>query len=331
MAELPSRFGLMLPGTDIRGSLELARHADRIGVDSLWVYETRLATDAIVPLGIYASVTERARLGTGIIPMWTRNPALIAQTFATLDLIAPGRVILGLGAWWEPLATRVGVKRESPVKAMQEVVEAVRLLLSLKEHVTYHGEYVHLDDVYLDHGGTTPHDVKIYIAAVGPQMLRLAGRIADGVVLNFQHTVGAIRQAVEAVKEGAESAGRSLEDVDRAQLQTVRVGRDKKRALEEGKPFLAQYIAQQPHIEGGTEMDPELARRIKEIIPWPATPQQVMEGAKLITDELIESVGCYGDADEVRSRLKEYKDAGVTMPIVSIGSRGDVDALAAGF
>ena len=331
MTELPSRFGVMLPGTDVRGNLDLARYADSRGVDSLWVYETRLATDALIPLGVYGSATSRIGLGTGIIPMWTRNPALIAQSFATLDLLAPGRVTLGLGAWWEPLASRVGVRRRNPVRAMQEVVESVRLLLSMKEHVTYRGEYVHLEDVYLDHGAAEGHDVKIYIAAVGPQMLRLAGRVADGVVLNFQHTVGAIRKAVQEVKAGAESAGRSLQDVDRAQLQTVRVGRDKKRQLEEGKPFLAQYIAQQPHIEGPSEIDPDLARRVKEIIPWPATAEQVMEGAKLIPDELVENVGCYGDADEVRSRLREYKDAGVTLPLVTTPSEEVIDVMAQGF
>ena len=77
-------------------------------------------------------------------------------------------------------------------------------------------------------------------------------------------------------------------------------------------------------------MGPELARRLKEVIPWPATPQQVREGARLIPDELIESLDCYGDEDQVRSRLKEYKDAGVNMPIVSVASRVDVDVLARG-
>ena len=215
MNELPNRFGITLPGAGVRDHLELARYADRVGVDSIWVIETRLTTDAISPLAVYASATERIRLGAGVLPLWTRNPALIAQTFATLDMLVPGRMILGLGGWWEPLASRTGAVRKKPLRAMREVVESVRSLLAMNEPVTYQGEYVHMDRLYLDHGGTSPHDVKIYIGAVGPQMLRLAGRIADGVVLNSNHTVDAVRRAVEEIKKGAELAGRSLDDVDR--------------------------------------------------------------------------------------------------------------------
>jgi len=325
----------MLPGTDIRGNLELARYADRLGVDSLWVYETRLATDALVPLAVYALVAERVRLGTGSIPMWTRNPALIAQSFATLDLLAPGRVILGLGAWWEPLATRVGVSRTRPVTAMREVVEAVRLLLSLEEHVTYQGEYVHLEDVYLDHGAASSHDVKIYIAAVGPQMLRLAGQIAGRGRFELPAYRGVHTQGC--------TGGQGRGGIGGAHPRRRRPGAASDRqggARQEAGPRRGQALSGPVHIpaashrganrEGPTEMGPELARRLKEVIPWPATPQQVREGARLIPDELIESLDCYGDEDQVRSRLKEYKDAGVNMPIVSVASRVDVDVLARG-
>jgi 5,10-methylenetetrahydromethanopterin reductase len=281
-------------------------------------------------MAVYAAATERARVGSAVLPLWTRNPALIASTFATLDLLAPGRIVLGLGAWWEPLATRVGVKRQKSVRAMREVIESVRLLLSMKEEVNYDGDYVHMEKLYLDHGGTRPHDVKIYIGAVGPQMLRLAGRIADGVLLNNNHTVGATQSAVDLVKQGAESAGRSLDQIERLKLLPVIVNRDKKRLLQEFKPRLALYLAQQPHIEGPTEADPELVQRIKAVISWPATQEQALEGAKLIPDQLAESLGCFGDDENVRSRLREYMDAGVTAPIASQATKETVDFLAEG-
>ena len=330
MANAASPFGLTLSPTDVRRSLELAKYADSKGADSLWVIETRLVSDAIGPMAVYAAATERTRVGSAVLPLWTRNPALIATTFATLDLLAPGRIVLGLGAWWEPLATRVGVKRQKSVGAMREVIESVRMLLSMKEEVTYQGDYVHMDKLYLDHGDNRPHDVKIYIGAVGPQMLRLAGRIADGVILNNNHTVEATRTAVEQIKQGAESAGRSLDQIERMKLLQIRVDRDKKCLLQEMKPRLALYLAQQPHIEGPAETDPELVRRIKEIISWPATEEQAMEGAKLIPDELPESLGCFGDEDTVRARLREYRDAGVTAPIASQATRETVDFLAQG-
>ncbi len=330
MAQPSAPFGLTLSPIDVRQNVELAKHADRKGADSLWVIETRLVSDAIGPMAVYAAATERARVGSAVLPLWTRNPALIASTFATLDLLAPGRIVLGLGAWWEPLATRVGVKRQKSVRAMREVIESVRLLLSMKEEVNYDGDYVHMEKLYLDHGGTRPHDVKIYIGAVGPQMLRLAGRIADGVLLNNNHTVGATQRAVELVKQGAESAGRSLDQIERLKLLPVIVNRDKKRLLQEFKPRLALYLAQQPHIEGPTEADPELVQRIKAVISWPATQEQALEGAKLIPDQLAESLGCFGDDENVRSRLREYMDAGVTAPIASQATKETVDFLAEG-
>ena len=321
------RYGLRLPPMGVRDNLELAKYADRLGVDSSWVIETRLTADAVTPLSAYAAVTERMRMGTAVIPLWTRNPALIAQTFATLDANAPGRIILGIGAWWEPLATQVGVKRERAIRAMREVVEAVRLLLKRDAPVTYLGDYVHLDNVFLDHDGGGGHDVKIYVAAVGPQMLRLAGRIADGVILNSNHTVGATRRAVEEIRKGAESAGRSMDSIERVKPLPLRVDRDRQAALDFDKPRIAQYIAQQPHVEGPTEVDPELAARLKETIPFPATQAQVMEGAKLISNELVESLGCYGDVEEVLSKAGEFRDAGMTLPITE-ADRALVDALA---
>ena len=330
MAQPSAPFGLTLSPIDVRQNVELAKHADRKGADSLWVIETRLVSDAIGPMAVYAAATERARVGSAVLPLWTRNPALIASTFATLDLLAPGRIVLGLGAWWEPLAARVGVKRQKSVRAMREVIESVRLLLSMKEEVNYDGDYVHMEQLYLDHGGTRPHDVKIHIGAVGPQMLHLAGRIADGVLLNNNHTVGATQRAVEQVKQGAESAGRSLDQIERLKLLPVIVNPDKNRLLQEFKPRLALYLAQQPHIEGPTEADPELVQRIKAVISWPATQEQALEGAKLIPDQLAESLGCFGDEENVRSRLREYMDAGVTAPIASQATKETVDFLAKG-
>ncbi len=324
------KFGLMLQGTNVRRDVEMAKYADRHGADSVWVLETRLVADAIGPMAVYAAATERVRVGSAVLPLWTRNPALLASTFATLDLLAPGRMVMGLGAWWEPLATRVGVKRQRSVRAMREVIESVRMLLSMKEEVDYDGDYVHMEKLYLDHGGTRPHDVKAYIGAVGDQMLRLTGRVADGAVLNSNHTSGAVRRAVDKIKAGADAAGRSLDEIDRMKILPVKVSRDKKALLEAVKPRLALYLAQQPHIEGPSEADPELVQRIKQVIRWPATEAQALEGAKLIPDALAESLGCYGDEDEVRARLKEYREAGMTGPIVPEATTETVDFLAKG-
>src|SRR5213593_3460569 len=114
----------------LREAIDYVRYAEARGFDTVWQAESRLARDAIVPMAAYATATERIKVGSGVINNWTRNPALIATTFATLDDLAPGRILCGLGVWWEPLASKVGVRRRRPLQAMRETLEVVRRLLA---------------------------------------------------------------------------------------------------------------------------------------------------------------------------------------------------------
>ena len=166
--------------------LELVQKIERLGYDSAWVTETRLARDAFSVLGAFAAVTKRIKLCTGIVNSWTRGPALMAMTLATLDELAPNRVICGLGAYWDPLAWKQGIERSKPLEQMREYLTAVRRLLNLEEF-TYEGEFVKLRDITLDLGHGVkrePKDVKLYIGPTGPLMTQLAGEIADGAILN---------------------------------------------------------------------------------------------------------------------------------------------------
>jgi len=94
-----------------------------------------------VPMAAFAATTRRIKVGSGVINNWTRNAALIAATYLTLDDLAPDRILCGIGAWWDPLAANVGIKREKPLLAMREVITVVRDLLAMKR-VTFHGEFV---------------------------------------------------------------------------------------------------------------------------------------------------------------------------------------------
>src|ERR687886_356794 len=129
--------------------MEYVQHAEQKGFEAVWQAESRLVRDAIVPMAAFAAVTDRICLGSGVINNWTRNAAIIAATFVTLDDLAPGRVLLGIGAWWEPLASKVGVNRRKPLTAIREVVEVVRRLVAM-ERVTFQGEFVHVTDIEID-------------------------------------------------------------------------------------------------------------------------------------------------------------------------------------
>ncbi len=217
----------------IRQGMEIAKYAESKGFHAIWQAESRLVREATVPMSAFLAVTERIKVGSGVVNNWTRNPALLASTFSTLDDLAPGRVILGIGAWWEPLASKVGVHRVKPLVAMRETIEAVRALLA-DENVTYYGEFVHLDGVELDyvHQERRPKDVPIYLGATGMQMMELAGEIADGVVLNYLVSPIYNDMALDHLERGANKAGRSATDLDRPQLVVCSLDEDRSAALD---------------------------------------------------------------------------------------------------
>src|SRR5512141_1730500 len=204
---------------DLRDGLDYVRYAEKRGFEAVWQAESRLVRDAIVPMAAYAAVTERIKVASGVINNWTRNIGLLAASFLTLDDLAPGRIICGIGAWWGRLARNVGIERRKPLVAMRETVDLMRRLLNM-ERVTFHGEFHHVEGIELDvvHGRRAPRRVPIMIGATGDLMMELTGEIADGVVLNYCVPPDYNDRALELLQKGATKAGRSLDAVDRPQL-----------------------------------------------------------------------------------------------------------------
>lgn len=301
----------------IRDGMEYSRYAEERGFEAIWQAESRLVREATVPMAAYAAVTSRIKVASGVIPIWTRNVGLLAATFSTLDELAPGRVILGLGAWWEPLAGKVGIDRRKPLRAMREVVEATRRLLAM-ERVTYHGEFVHLDDVEIDivHGDRSPKHVPIYVGATGMQMMELAAEIADGVVLNYMVSPAYNREAMEHLAIGAARAGRSVDAIDRPQLVVCSLDNDRELALDRSRELLTQYLGQQPHIMKASGVDPALIEEIGKVLTWPAGPEEIHRAMRLVPDDAVQMITASGTPEECRAKVDEYIAAGATCPIL---------------
>jgi len=301
----------------IRDGMEYSRYAEERGFEAIWQAESRLVREATVPMAAYAAVTSRIKVASGVIPIWTRNVGLLAATFSTLDELAPGRVILGLGAWWEPLASKVGIDRRRPLRAMREVVEATRRLLAM-ERVTYHGEFVHLDDVEIDivHGDRSPKHVPIYVGATGMQMMELAAEIADGVVLNYMVSPAYNREAMEHLAIGAARAGRNLDEIDRPQLVVCSLDNDRELALDRARELLTQYLGQQPHIMKASGVDPALIEEIGKVLTWPAGPEEIHKAMRLVPDDAVQMITASGTPEECRAKVDEYIAAGATCPIL---------------
>ncbi|CAN5589713.1 5,10-methylenetetrahydromethanopterin reductase [soil metagenome] len=283
----------------------------------MWQAESRLVREATVPMAAFAASTERIVVGSGVVNTWTRNPGLLAATFVTLDDLAPGRVVLGLGAWWDPLARKVGIERRRPLACMRETVEACRALFSLEE-VSYEGDFVHLDGVRIDvvHGDTSPREIPVYIGATGPKMLELSGEIADGVLLNYMVSPAYNDGAMDRIRAGAARAGRRIEDIDRPQLVVCSLDDDRSRALDAARLLLTQYLGQQPHIMKASGVDEALIEEINAIVDWPATEDEIEKAAALVPDEVVQLVSASGTPAECRAKVAEYMEHGATCPVL---------------
>jgi 5,10-methylenetetrahydromethanopterin reductase len=302
---------------DLRDGLDYVRYAEEKGFEAVWQAESRLVRDAIVPMAAYAAVTDKLKVGSGVINNWTRNIGLLAATYLTLDDLAPGRIICGIGAWWDPLAKNVGIERKKPLTAMKETVQVMRRLLNL-ERVTFDGEFIHVSGIELDvvHGRREPRDVPIMIGATGDMMMEMTGEIADGAVLNYCVAPEYNDKALELLDKGARKAGRTVADLDRPQLIVCSVDDDHDKAIETTKMLLCQYMAQQPHIAKASGVADSVVQEIQSILGWPATKEQINKAKHFVPDFLVEKITASGTPDEARAKVEEYNKRGCTCPIL---------------
>ncbi len=302
-------------GIDSGGELRnYARIAEEAGFDSLWVTERYFHEETFSLLGFLAAATSRIRLGLGVTNPYTRNPALLGMCAATLDRISGGRFLLGLGRsdkW--VIEGRMGMPYERPLDHMKDTVAQLRQLLA-GERVSGGRAYWDLKDVRL---AVKPAQERlpVYLAAIGPRALRLAGAAADGVLLNAYVPASYVRYAVKEIAAAAREAGRDPASIDIACMLIVRLTDDPARmmpALKErmvrllAEPFVGEVLLER----GG--FDPGI------LPPLRATAEGQGEKAAvhLITDAMVEAFYLLGDAATCRRRIDEYRDAGVDHPLL---------------
>lgn len=296
-----------------------AEYAESMGFESIWVAEGRLARDGIVPAAVIASRTKRIKIGTGVVNNKTRNAGLMAVTFKTLDELASGRIILGIGAWWEPLATKLGAPLHRPLAAMREYVHVLRGFFA-SDVVDFEGEFVQIRGARFDsmYRPNEPIDVPIYIGAVGHRMLELSGEIADGVHLDFLLPTSYLADAKAALARGSARRSPELGPVDVTQIISCSVdNHDPQEAIDACKAFLTMYLMQQPHIGEHCGAEPGLVDRIKEVAGWPATPDDIKRAMPLVSNELVQRVTACGTTDQAFDAIAAYHEAGVRCPIIS--------------
>lgn len=295
--------------------LEYVKRADRRGFSEVWQSEYRLGRDAVTPTVAYATVTDHVQVGLGVVNPWTRNTALLAQTLSTMtELAGPGRVAGGIGAWWDPLASQVGVDRGNPLRAIRETVEAIRALLD-GDTVTYDGAYVSLDDVSLEfghHDDGPPLDASVYVGATGYTMLQLTGEFADGCFGNYLTSPAYNERAFDALTRGTDRADRRPDDVRRSQAIAVSMNDDYDDALRDARRFILEYYAPrpsvtEPRVESGLTQG-VIDDMMDALGDWPADEPTIETALETIPEDVATGLVATGSAANVVERVHEYAD-----------------------
>jgi 5,10-methylenetetrahydromethanopterin reductase len=309
MAALP--IGLELAGEpSVLEMMTIARRAEALGYESVWLTETRFTRDAITTAAAVAAVTERMRIATAVINPYTRGAALTAVTTATLDELAGGRFILGIGPGSPTVLARQGIAFARPLPRLRETVDVVRRMLR-GETVQIGGELDAGRGAALDFTPVRPA-VPIYLGVTGPKALALAGEIADGVMLNGFVSAEYTERAVEIVRAAAETAGRGPESVEIAASIVTSIAADGARARDAIRPLIATYLANFPHIARESGVSTDLLERIGSVY----RDRDPAAAASLVDDEIVDRLTCCGTIAEVRAGLARRRQAGVHLPIV---------------
>ncbi|MCG3159410.1 MAG: putative coenzyme F420-dependent oxidoreductase [Acidobacteria bacterium] len=332
------RLGLNLGywGANPEDNVALAQEADRLGFHSVWTAEA-YGSDAVTTLTWLAAKTERINVGTAIMQMTARVPAMTAMTAATLDLLTGGRMLLGIGASGPQVVEGWhGVPYGKPVTRAREYVEIIRKILKREKPLEHHGEHY---DIPTRSGSGLGKPLKliihplrsnipIYLAAVGPKNVALAAEIADGWLPIFfsPHRMNVYREWLD---EGFAKAGggKDLSSFDIAPTVTVQMGDDVDNCRNMIKPHLALYIGGMGAREKNFYFNiacrygyEEAANKIQDLY----LAGKKMEAVMAVPDELVDEVALCGPKERIAERLAAWKECGITTLICGVS---DINAL----
>ena len=293
--------------------VEIARAAEAAGLESVWVPEGG-GRDALSLLAAFAGATRRVALATGILPVFSRTPAATAMSAAGMAAISGNRFVLGLGTGHGPVVEGThGIPYSAPMARMEETVGIVRGLLA-GESVTASGRHFDVAGARLGRAARGAQ-VPIYVAALGPRMIELAGRTADGVLLNWT-AAGHIAGSAAALRAAAERAGRDPGGVDAAGYVRTAVteGADEGRIRRHLQAQVAGYAGHRYYrrfFEStgfGREMDE--ARRAAEAGDREAA-------AAAVSPRMQDQVAVVGTGAECRAEIERRRGLGLGLPVLA--------------
>jgi len=319
-------------GSTPADNVALTQEAESLGYDSVWTAEA-YGSDCITPLTWLAAKTERIKVGTAIMQMPARTPAMTAMTAATLDLLTGGRVLLGLGVSGpQVIEGWHGVPYGKPLTRTREYVEIVRKILKREQPLEHHGEHYDIPT----RGGSglgkplkliihpLRSNIPIYLAAIGPKNVALAAEIADGWLPIF-FSPERMKIYREWLAEGFVRAGggKDLSRFDIAPTATVVLGDDVNACRNTIKPHLALYIGGMGAREKNFYYNlacrygyEEAAGKIQDLF----LQGLKIEAAALVPDALVDEVALCGPKERIAERLTVWRESGITTLICGTAS-----------
>ncbi|MGB3365729.1 MAG: LLM class flavin-dependent oxidoreductase [Thermodesulfobacteriota bacterium] len=310
-----SRIGLVTPywnNITKEEFIEIAQLAEDLGYDSIWVPEM-WGRDAFSIIGLLAAHTKKIKLATGIIPIFSRSPAVIAQTIATLDEISDGRMMLGLGTSGPIVIENWhGMAYEKPLQRTREYVEIIKMILN-SERANYEGEIFNLKNFRLQFKPVRK-SIPIFIAAMGSKNIQLTGEVADGWI-PFLVPPEHLEIGMKELLSGAEKVGKNLDQFCISPYIPAAVSSDENLTMEVIKEYIAYYVGGM-----GTYYHQAMVR-----YGFKAEADQILEawgkgdkrGAiESVSQEMLESFSIYGNAEAGQSKIVQYIDSGADLPII---------------
>ena len=301
-----SGFGVSFDGFARFGdALALARRAEEAGAGGLWMAEHLGYRQSLVSCTAFALQTARATVVPTAISPYLWSPISVAMAMATIAEAAPGRAALALGSGNPMFLAEAGAKLEKPLTAMREFIACLRQLWS-GEKGAFEGEMFRLDGMRMAFLPAEP--IPLYVAAMGPKMLRLAGELADGVVLSAGLTVEYAAHSLAMIEDGARQAGRDPASLRRAAYVYIAVDPDRAAAIERLRPKIAfmmrnDFVA--PSVAGsGIAVDRDA---VKDAI----ARRDMDAAAALVPDEAVEAFGVCGTTEDCAARIAQYRAAGI--------------------
>lgn len=312
------------PDANWQNSITYAVEAERLGVDFVWSAEA-WGYDSVTPLAYLAAKTSRIRLGTGIMQIGTRTPAMVAMTAMTMAALSNDRFILGLGVSGpQVMEGWHGVRFAQPLQRTRETIEIVRKVMR-GERLSYQGK---IYQIPLPDGegkalvsSAKPHpQLPIYLATLGPKNLELTGAMADG-WLGTSFIPEHASLFFDSIEIGAKNAGRTLIDIDlQVNAGVVSFSDDLDSLIPPRKPGLAFTLGAMGSRQHNFYNEvyqrsgyAELALRVQDL--W--LNRQREAAVALIPDELVLKTNLLGTREMIRERLRVHRNAGVTTLRVS--------------